>query len=239
MSGIWLVKKTSLALGSRVIIFQERATFCFKSERHCPKISSRFTAEDKPMIIQPQAWTTPQIRAEIQASTKLSQSGLVQKYREPFVSDKIENKPLTKVIAPSVTKLAFRSAREDRCRATQDAVFTVRSPSGDHSSVYSSGGLTIRFKRSTQTLWGLNFSWHLQSPWSLLAWKSGTKYFKDYTPRFVHIDINYRPQMEDGPHRRYLFVPVDQIAMLFSCHDILISFAPVNFCFKRLNPTGS
>ncbi|HBO0297470.1 TPA: IS481 family transposase [Pseudomonas aeruginosa] len=36
------------------------------------------------------------------------------------------------------------------------------------------------------------------------------KTFKDYAPGFVHIDIEYLPQMADETRRRYLFVAIDR-----------------------------
>ncbi|MDC8756305.1 IS481 family transposase [Janthinobacterium fluminis] len=39
---------------------------------------------------------------------------------------------------------------------------------------------------------------------------SAKKTFKDYEPGFVHIDINYLPQMPDETSRRYLFVAIDR-----------------------------
>jgi transposase InsO family protein len=36
------------------------------------------------------------------------------------------------------------------------------------------------------------------------------KTFKDYEPRFLHIDIKYLPQMPDETVRRYLFVTIDR-----------------------------
>jgi hypothetical protein len=37
-----------------------------------------------------------------------------------------------------------------------------------------------------------------------------SKPFKDYEPGFVHIDVNYRPQMPDETERGYLFVAIDR-----------------------------
>jgi len=36
------------------------------------------------------------------------------------------------------------------------------------------------------------------------------KSFKDYEPRFIHIDIKYLPQMPDETSRRYLLVAIDR-----------------------------
>ena len=36
------------------------------------------------------------------------------------------------------------------------------------------------------------------------------KTFKDHEPGYVHIDINYLPQMPDEDHRQYLFVAIDR-----------------------------
>ncbi len=40
--------------------------------------------------------------------------------------------------------------------------------------------------------------------------KKPVKTFKDYVPGFVHVDINYLPQMPDQTHRSYLFAAIDR-----------------------------
>lgn len=41
------------------------------------------------------------------------------------------------------------------------------------------------------------------------------KSFKDYEPRYVHIDIKHLPQMPDEKQKRYLYVAIDRAILWF------------------------
>lgn len=166
------------------------------------------------MVIHPQARTTPQIRAEIKASTGVSQEALAQKYNVTVQTiRKWQNREET----------TDKSHRPDRLQTTlspiQEAIVvelrqTLFLPLDDLLVV------TREFIHSGATRAGLDRTLRRHGVSNLnqmrkeLEGASGEvkpkKSFKDYEPGFVHIDIKYLPQMADEKERKYLFVAIDR-----------------------------
>ena len=166
------------------------------------------------MIIHPQARTTPQIRAEIQASPHLTQKALAEKYNvtEQTIR-KWQNRGQTtdKSHRPHHLQTTLSEAQEKRVVELRKMLFL---PLDDLLVI------THEFINPAATRSGLNRTLVRYGVSNLNTLKkafedsrqetSPKKHFKDYAPGFVHIDIKYLPQMEDEAHRQYLFVAIDR-----------------------------
>ena len=166
------------------------------------------------MVIHPEARTTPQIRAEIKASTHLTQTALADKYN---VSIQTIRKWQTR------EEMTDKSHRPDRLQTTlsttQEKIVvmlrkTLFLPLDDLLVV------TREFINSDASRSGINRTLvrygvsNLNKMMKALEEETSEspkkKSFKDYEPGFIHIDIKYLPQMADETSRSYLFVAIDR-----------------------------
>lgn len=166
------------------------------------------------MIIHPQARTTPQIRAEIQASTQLTQKALAQKYnvtkqtirkwqnRDQNTDKTHRPHHLQTTLSDSQEKIAVELRKtlflplDDLLVITREFVNPAASRSGLSRTLARYGVSNLNeMKRVLE---------------QNSEEKTPKKHFKDYAPGFVHIDIKYLPKMEDEDRRQYLFVAIDR-----------------------------
>ena len=166
------------------------------------------------MVIHPEARTTPQIRAEIKASSDLSQKALAEKYN---VSEQTIRKWQNR------DKTTDKSHRPDHLQTTlsdiQEKIVvelrkTLFLPLDDLLVVTrefinpaaSRSGLNRTLKR-----YGVSNLHEMQKALEESSGeKAPKKSFKDYAPGFIHIDIKYLPKMADERSRKYLFVAIDR-----------------------------
>ena len=166
------------------------------------------------MIIHPEARTTPQIRAEIKASTRLSQKALAEKYNVSIPTiKKWQERDLTtdKSHRPDHLQTLLSKAQEeivaelrrtlllpldDLLVITREFIHPTATRSGVHRTLVRYGVSNLnQMKRDLEQASGE---------------KTPKKCFKDYAPGFVHVDIKYLPQMQDESSRKYLFVAIDR-----------------------------
>ena len=166
------------------------------------------------MVIHPEARTTPQIRAEIKASTHMSQKALAEKYnvseqtirkwqRRDKTTDKSHRPDHLQTTLSTIQEQVVVELRKTLFLPLDDLLVVTRefiNPAASRS------GLNRTLKR-----YGVS---NLHEMKKALEEASGEKTpkksFKDYAPGFVHIDIKYLPQMEDEKSRKYLFVAIDR-----------------------------
>jgi transposase InsO family protein len=166
------------------------------------------------MVIHPEARTTPQIRAEIKASTGLTQTALAEKYN-------ISVQTVRKWQQREET--TDKSHRPDRLQTTlsaiqEDIVVILRKTLFlplDDLLVVTKEFINSKATRSginrTLVRYGVsNLNKMMKELEEAKGEKPKKKSFKDYAPGFVHIDIKYLPQMEDETRRSYLFVAIDR-----------------------------
>lgn len=166
------------------------------------------------MVIHPEARTTPQIRAEIKASTQLTQTALSDKYN---VSIQTIRKWQTR------EEMTDKSHRPDHLQTTlstiqEEIVVMLRKTLFlplDDLLVVTKEFINVKATRSgiNRTLVRYGVS-NLNKMMKVLEEETGEpvkkKSFKDYAPGFIHIDIKYLPKMADETSRSYLFVAIDR-----------------------------
>ena len=166
------------------------------------------------MIIHPKARTTPQIRAEIKASTGMSQQTLAKKYnvsRQTIKKWQMRDKQTDKTHCPDHLQTTLTSIQEDIVVMLRQTLFLPL----DDLLVITREFINKNATRSGlhRTLVRYNVS-NLNTMRQALEEASGEKTpkksFKDYEPGFIHIDIKYLPKMPDEDRRRYLFVAIDR-----------------------------
>lgn len=166
------------------------------------------------MIIHPEARTTPQIRAEIKASTGISQVALADKYnvsRQTISKWKNRDKATDKSHRPDHLQTTLSSVQEDIVAELRRTLFLPL----DDLLVITKEFINDKATRSgihrTLVRYGLS---NLNKMRKVLEEASGEKApkksFKDYEPGFIHIDIKYLPKMQDETSRSYLFVAIDR-----------------------------
>jgi len=166
------------------------------------------------MTIHPEARTTPQIRAEINASTHLTQTALADKYN---VSIQTIRKWQTR------EETADKSHRPDRLQTTlstlqEEMVVMLRKtlflPLDDllvvTRELINSDASRSGINRTLVRYGVSNLNKMMRALEEETSEVPQKKSFKDYEPGFIHIDIKYLPQMADETSRRYLFVAIDR-----------------------------
>ena len=166
------------------------------------------------MIIHPKARTTPQIRAEIKASTGMSQQALAKKYnvsRQTIKKWQMRDKQTDKTHRPDHLQTTLTSIQEDIVVMLRQTLFL---PLDDLLVI------TREFINKNATRSGLhrtlvrynvsNLNTMRQALEEARGEKTPKKSFKDYEPGFIHVDIKYLPKMPDEDRRRYLFVAIDR-----------------------------
>jgi len=166
------------------------------------------------MMIHPQARTTPQIRAEIKASTGMNQQALAEKYNVGRQTiKKWQDRELTtdKSHRPDHLQTTLTPIQEEIVSILRETLFLPL----DDLLVVTREFINEKATRSglhrTLVRYGLS---NLNKMRKALEEASGEttpkKSFKDYDPGFIHIDIKYLPKMPDEESRSYLFVAIDR-----------------------------
>lgn len=166
------------------------------------------------MIIHPKARTTPQIRAEIKASTGMSQQALAKKYnvsRQTIKKWQTRDKQTDKTHRPDHLQTTLTSIQEDivvMLRQTlflplDDLLVITREFINENATRSGLHRTLVRYNVS-------NLNTMRQALEAASNEKTPKKSFKDYDPGFIHIDIKYLPKMPDEDRRRYLFVAIDR-----------------------------
>jgi len=166
------------------------------------------------MVIHPEARTTPQIRAEIKASTQQSQVALAKKYnvsRQTISKWQNREEMTDKSHRPDQLQTRLSPLQEERVGILRQTLFL---PLDDLLVI------TREFINSEATRSGIHRTLvrqgrsNLNKMYPELEAASGEKKvkksFKDYEPGFIHIDIKYLPKMPDETGRNYLFVAIDR-----------------------------
>ena len=166
------------------------------------------------MIIHPEARTTAKIRAEIKASTDVSQQVLAKKYnvsRQTIKKWQTRDKQTDKSHCPDHLQTTLTSLQEDIVVMLRQTLFL---PLDDLLVI------TREFINEKATRSGLhrtlvrhdlsNLNKMRQALEVASGEKTPKKSFKDYEPGFIHIDIKYLPKMPDEDRRSYLFVAIDR-----------------------------
>jgi transposase InsO family protein len=166
------------------------------------------------MIIHSEARTTPQIRAEIKASTGISQVALANKYnvsRQTISKWQKRDKTTDRSHRPDQLQTTLSSVQEDVVVELRRMLFLPLDDLLVITKEFINDKATRSGLHRTLVRYGLS---NLNKMRKMLEEASGEKKpkksFKDYEPGFIHIDIKYLPKMKDETSRSYLFVAIDR-----------------------------
>jgi len=166
------------------------------------------------MIIHPEARTTPQIRAEIKASTDLSQKALAEKYNVTTQTIKKwqeRDQTTDKSHRPDQLQTLLSSAQEDLVAELRRTLWLPLDDLLVITREFINEAATRSGLHRTLVRYGLSNLNQMKRELELASGeKSPKKSFKDYAPGFIHMDIKYLPKMEDEKSRKSLFVAIDR-----------------------------